>query len=203
MVISQKDRERLRALAAHQMELATSPAMQQTIKDWQALNSFRMNRPMVYLEMGTFAHEIIPQRMQCEGEEARGIEWQMLSNTLQSEVLGDDYVVPAYFPTGWQVDFNLFGMESKRTHAEDDKGSQTLGHQFVHAINDLEDDWEQLGHSTWSVNREGTQARIDLLEDVFGGILPVKMAGRGLYSVPTQKVVHIIDRKSTRLNSSH
>jgi len=199
MAISQKDRERLRALAAHQMELATAPKMQKTIEDWKALNNFRMNRPMIYLEMWTFIQEIVPKRMQCEGDEARGLEWQLLANTLQSEALGDDSIVHAYYPMRWNVDFNLFGMDSKREHAAAD-GKETLGHQFIHSINDLEEDWEKLGHSTWSVDREGTMAWRAVVEDVLGDILPVKMVGGGLYSVPTQKIVHIMGMEAMFLN---
>jgi len=198
--ISQKEREILRSLAAHQMELATAPVMQARVKDWQALNNFKMRRPMVYLEMGTFQEEVIPKRMQCESDEARNIEWQILGNTLQSELFDDDFVVPDHFPVHWAVGLNLFGQESKRTHAADESGKQTLGHQFVHSINDLEEDWEKLGHSTWSVDREGTLAYVALLEDILGDILPVEMTGSALYSVPTQKIVHIMGMEAMFMN---
>jgi len=200
MSISQKDREILRGLAAHQLELANAPAMQAKIQDWQALNNFRMRRPMVYLEMGTFSHEVIPQRMRCEGDEARGIERAILNNTLQSELFDDDFVVPDYFPMGWHADFNLFGMDSKRAHAHDADGGETLGHQFIHSISDLEEDWEKLGHSTWSFDRESTLQWKVLVEDVLGDILPVRMVGHGLYSVPTQKIVHIMGMEAMFMN---
>jgi len=200
MTISQKDREILRGLAAHQLELANAPSMQAKIKDWQALNNFRMRRPMVYLEMGTFQNEVIPKRMRCEGEDARGIEWSIYENTLQSELFDDDYVVPDYFPMGWHVGFNLFGMDSKREHAHAADGAATLGHQFVHSIDDLEEDWDKLGHSTWSVNREETLKWKAFVEEIIGDILPVKMVGRGLYSVPTQKIVHIMGMESMFVN---
>ena len=200
MSISQKDREILRGMAAHQQELANAPEMQARIKDWQALNNFRMRRPMVYLEMGTFAHEVIPKRMRCEGEEARGIEWSIYENTLQSELFNDDFVVPDYFPMSWRADMNLFGMASKREHAHNADGAQTLGHQFVHSINDLEEDWDKLGHSTWSVDRAGTLQWMETVDSVIGDILPVKLTGRGLYSVPTQKVVHIMGMEAMFMN---
>jgi len=191
MSISQKDRARLRQLAAHQMELANSPLMQSRIADWKALNNFRMNRPMVFLEMGTFEHEVIPKRLQCEGERARGIEAQLLRMTLQHELFDDDFVVPNYFPIGLGVDFELF-QASKREFAEKVAGKIALGHQFVHSINDLEEDWEQLGHSSWSVDREGPKEWQDFIDELFGDILPTKVVMNALYSVPTQKIVHIM-----------
>jgi len=200
MTVSQKDREILRARAAHQMELANAPIMQARIKDWQALNNFRMNRPMVFLEMDTFVHEVIPKRLTCEGETARGIEAQILRNTLQSELFDDDFVVPDHFPIGWHVGFELLGQESKREYAKAESGNNALGHQFIHTINDLEEDWEKLGHSTWHVDRAGTAEWQAFIEDILGDILPTKMKMHGLGSCPTQKLVHIMGMEAMFTN---
>lgn len=195
MNISAKDRQRLRALAGRQMELANSSVMQERVKDWKALNNFRMNRPMILLEMGTFEQEVIPGRLVCEGMEARKIETQLLRRMLPHELFDDDFVVPDHYAMGWHTHMNLFGHEDKREFAELG-GRQSVGHAFVHMIEDLEADWDKLGMSEWGVDREGTLRERALLEEALGDILPVRMTMNCLYSVPTQKIVHMMSMEN-------
>ena len=80
MSISQKDREILRDLAKRQLELAASKRNQQLYQDWMAYGASKtpVGRPLIRIETDSFAQEIIPPMMKCEGDEARRIEWQML-----------------------------------------------------------------------------------------------------------------------------
>ncbi|MFV0402271.1 MAG: hypothetical protein ACK5LX_16870 [Oscillospiraceae bacterium] len=119
----------------------------------------------------------------------------MLRRTLPHELFDDDFVVPDHYAMGWHTHFNLFGHEDKREFAELD-GHQSVGHAFVHLIEDLEADWDKLGESEWSVDREGTERERAILEDVLGDILPVRMAMNCLYSVPTQKIVHMMSMEN-------
>lgn len=61
--ISLHDRQRLRELARRQMENAMKPSNQEKIKMWYKHNELQGERPMVHLEMWTFAQEIIPPMM--------------------------------------------------------------------------------------------------------------------------------------------
>ena len=189
--ISQKDRSILVELAKKQYELSQLPVMKQTIADWEAMNNFRQRRPMILLEMGTFIQEMIPQRMRCEGEFARKIEWNLFDKMLPHEVYTDDFVVPDYYAVNWDVYFDLFDFRETRVFAEDSE-HRSLGHQFQHVISDLEEDYPKLSKSTWGVNRESTMKRMEVLSDLFGSVLPVKHTMDALYSVPTQKIVHMM-----------
>ena len=96
--ISEKDRSRLRALAAHQMEVAQSDDMRRIYADWRAHGSFKhASRPMVTIELWTFAEHILPELMQCEGESARKIEEQLLAAVIPYEMFGDDTPVRPYY----------------------------------------------------------------------------------------------------------
>lgn len=186
-----KDRERLRQLARQQLEYANSPQMEQCVEDWKALNNFRSNRPMIQLELGTFESELLPQRLQCESEEARGIEADLLRIQLPHTVYKDDKVVPKNFPVAWETWFHLFGHEITAEHSDDAEG-RDIGHRFNYVIGDLEQDADKLGETKYGVNRAKTQAKIDLCEDAFGDILPVVLTMPCLYAVPTQQVVHMM-----------
>jgi len=82
-----------------------------------------------------------------------------------------------------------FGIEVSREHVSQD-GTDGLGHRFLHPIQDLEDDYGKFGKSIYRVNRDSTLKRMDEAGELFGDILPPKLSGGGLYSGPTQFLVH-------------
>lgn len=199
-IVSNEDRTILRELAKKQMELANQDVNKKRIKEWTLHNNLEGKRPMIHLEMGTFQHEILPQRMQCTGDFARGIEGQIYSNFLNQELFDDDRVTPDYFGVGYGSYFKAFGVDIKVTEAYDSDGKKSVGHQFEHIVNDLEEDYHKLGKSPYGLDMEGSLARKEAVEDIIGDILPVKMIGGALYSVPTQDVVHIMGMENMMFN---
>ena len=190
-IISKQDRSILIELAKKQLEMSQLPIMQQKIKNWKALNNFQMKQPMILLEMDTFEQEVLPLRMRCEGLAARSIETKLLKNMLPHELFNDDFVVPEYYSLNWHINFDLFGFKEKRIFAEAEK-EQSVGHRFEHIIEDLEKDFEKFKKSDWGVDREATKKETDILSDLFEGILPIRKTMNCLYSVPTQKIVHMM-----------
>ena len=186
-MISLKDRNILRNLAAKQLEIAKSPVMEQIKKDWMLHNTFRGEKVMVHIELETFAQEIIPDLLECEGEEARAIETRFYKNIVNYEKFGDDYVVNDFYGVGNGAWFELFGIDVDVEHVE---GS--VGHQFIHQINDLEEDFHKFKPSPIYFDKDYLDDKINFLDDIFGDILPIKVQGGCLYAVPTQKVVHFM-----------
>ena len=78
--ISAKDREILRQIAARQREYAESRKNEDILKKWKALEEGRRESPTVRLLFSNFTDEVITPRMQCEGEDARGLEYALLFN---------------------------------------------------------------------------------------------------------------------------
>ena len=115
--INQSDREILRAKARRQMELAQMERNRKLTKMWYDHNELQGERPMIHLEMETFSHEILPQRMSCQGEFARIVEKQILDNYLNQELFDDDRVTPDYYPLEYDRWFTLFGIEVKAPEA--------------------------------------------------------------------------------------
>ena len=81
-----KDRERLRYLAAHQLEIANSPKNLERVELWKRHNMYKGERPPIHIEVGTFAHEAITPFLQCEDEASRNIEYKLsaILSTLSS-----------------------------------------------------------------------------------------------------------------------
>ena len=190
--ISTKDREILRNLAKHKLELHHCERNQQNLKDWLLHNTFRSERPMIHLEFGTFWSEMIPKRLECEGALARKFEESLWESFINYEVIGDDHPVTNYFPVNWHTRHIPFGINVKIIHSRNEKGDNTLGHKFEHPIVDLEDDFHKLGPSIDSIDKTATTEYADTAADVFGDILPVKTGTDALYSCPTRFIVFLM-----------
>lgn len=187
-----KDRERLRYLAAHQLEIANSPKNLERVELWKRHNMYKGERPPIHIEVGTFAHEAITPLLRCEDEASRNIEYKLISNFINLEQFDDDKVVPPYFQQTYDIFFTLFGHHIKQTTIKKADGTE-MGHHFEHIIDDLYDDFDKIkSPSVYGVNKESTMQKFELYNDIFGDILPVRLISDGLYSTPTQHVVHMM-----------
>lgn len=193
--ISENDRLILRELAKKQYEYSQEPKNKKRIEEWYAHNSLKGDRPMIHLEMWTFAQEIIPQRLRCEGEFAREVETNLYCNFLNQELFDDDRVTPDYYPLQYDRFFTLFDIKINVHNAE---GS--VGHQFESIVEDLEDDYHKLKESDFGVDMVSTMQKKQVLEETFGDILPVKVMMECLYSVPTQMLVHFMKMENMMFN---
>lgn len=195
-MFSTKDRETLRNLAQIQLETANSEKNKTRVAEWKKHNALKGDRPMIHIETGTFAQEVVTPRLRCEDELARSLEWNLIHNTINLREYDDDKIVTDYFPVGINSHFNPFGHVVTRETATDSAGNESLGHQFEHWIQDLEDDWEKLQDSDFGVDMKSTEAYKTAAQEAFGDILPAKLEGGCLYAVPTQNIVHIMSMES-------
>ena len=151
---------------------------------------------MIHLELGTFAQEIIPERLRCEGEFARQIETELYSNFLNQELFDDDRVTPDYFPISYDTWFTLFDIQIQVRRL-----NSSVGHEFEPVIEDLEEGLWQTEKSTYGVNLERTERGARRAGGgAFGDILPVRLNMGCLYSVPTQMVVHFMKMEQMMYN---
>jgi hypothetical protein len=194
-----KDRQILRELAKKQREYAEAPAMETLIEEWYAHNDMTGTvPPRVQVETGTFAGEAVTPLMRCESEAARAIEWRLVSGFVNHELFGDDTPVPGFFPIRWFTRFSLFDLSVETEHAFN-SGGNNLGYRFKHPIKDLETDLPGLKPSVWGVDRAGTYAFKERLEEIFGDILPVQISGAGLYASITQDAVRLMGLENLML----
>lgn len=77
----------------------------------------------------------MPPLQKCEGDEARKLEWMLLSNIVNRTLFDDDTVVNDYLPVSISSYFVPFGLEVKVEHAGD-----SLGHHFIPYLHELEED---------------------------------------------------------------
>ena len=185
------ERARLRELAQKQMEAYFSDKNQQRIAEWKLHNACKGSRPMVHVETDTFEQEMIDPLLCCSDPVARRLERDLYRNFFNLCEFDDDWVVPNYFGIEWETWFHPFGHKVTR-HSATDLNGKTVGHQFDYVLSDLEEDWDKLGATDFGVDAVATQDYLDVAQETFGDLLPVKMVMNSLYAVPTQHVVHLM-----------
>ena len=199
-IISAQDREILREVAKMQLEHANMESNKEKIKLWYKHNSLQGDRPLIHLEMWTFAQEILPQRLKCQGEFARQVETNLYCNFLNQQLFDDDRVTPDYYPLNYDTHFELFSIKIQKDLTTAADGSQSVGHHFVSVVEDLEDDYDKLKETDFGVDMESTEAKRRAIEEAIGDILPVKLQMDCLYSVPTQMLVHFMSMENMMFN---
>lgn len=195
MIIAPKERTVIRDLAKKQFEYSNLPKMQELTRLWYDHNDLRGKRPMFTIETWTFNQEI-PREYKCTSNIACQIEDAFISAFANHEYIGDDVVIPPFFPVRIKNWFQPFGIDVEAIYAPN-----SIGHQFKHKIKNLEENFSMLEKSEYgTLGREETDQYKKLLEDIFGDILPVEVVGDGLSASPTQNIVHIMSMENMLLS---
>lgn len=176
--ISKNERKYLRELAKKYIEYANLPIMNERKKLWYAHNNCKAERPVIVYETFPFEREILPAS-QCISEDAKIIEHQLLRAIANYEQINDDKVVSPYYTVDWHIEFLRYGIETKKIFAKDNLGLNT-GYRDEHLITDIMKDLPNLKPSVYSVNREFTMKRMNMVEEIIGDILPVVIKNTSL-----------------------
>jgi len=186
--VSQNDRRILRTLAQRQAEIAHSPDMELLTKEWYRHNALQGGRPLFTIESWTFQQDIPLEAQQCESEFAQELERTLLTTLANHAFIPDDTVVAPVFKMGVPAWFKPFGLDVKRQELQN-----SVGHQFIHQLEDLESDYGTLGKSTWgSTGMEEVLKRQETINELFGDILPAEIIGGSIGACPTQDIVHLM-----------
>ena len=193
--IHEKDRQRLRELARRQLEFANSPENEIILKKWDALANNRRETPTVRLLFSNFPHEVVTPRLQCESEAARGIEANLLSTLVGRELFDDDTPISPTYDIARSAWASPFGASPKRTRAQSGGG-----YHIEPIIEDLEEDLELLRGGSFGVDLEATQRRVDIANEIFGDILPVRLVLPSLTGSITNPLVHLMSMETFYLS---
>jgi hypothetical protein len=141
------------------------------------------------LLFSNFHHEVIGPRLQCEGAQACGIEAALLGTLVGRELFDDDTPISPTFDMGWHTRVQPFGIAPQITRAG---GANAQGFHIDPVISDLASEVDKLRGGSFGVDREATARRRELLEELFGDILPVRMVMGSLPGSMTNPLVHLM-----------
>ncbi|NQU40065.1 MAG: hypothetical protein HQ523_08945 [Lentisphaerae bacterium] len=187
--ISTRDREIVRQRARLQRDYADAPQNEIILKKWRAQAEGHRESPPVRLLFSNFCHEVITPRLQCEGAQARELEGALLSTLVGRELFDDDTPVSPTFDMTWRTHVHPFGLASSITRAG---GVNAQGFHIDPVIHDLAAEIDTLRGGSFGVDREATARQCELVEDLFGDILPVRMVMGALPGGATNPLVHLM-----------
>lgn len=196
-MISTADRERLRDLAYRHLEYATCSQNDAILNKWQALAEGRREAPTVRLLFSNFPHEVIFPRLQCEGDDAREIETQLLSALVGRELFDDDTPLSPTFDIAWDTWVNPFGISPNLTRTEN---ANSMGFHIEPVVEDLSEELEKLRGGNYGIDREKTLQRVTMIQELLGDILPVRMVMPSLTGAITNPLVLLMGMENYYLS---
>jgi hypothetical protein len=169
---------RLRELAKKQMEYARLPETARRVEQWTRNNDGLPAVPPVVVETWTFDPDMMPESVFfCTSPKAREIEYALLKNIREYELIRDDKVIPDFYPVPWKTDIDWFGIPAGKSRAKDSRG-RDVGFSFDAPVRDLERDFGKLKPAAVSLDRRGTEREAAFIRETLDDILPVRITGQ-------------------------
>jgi hypothetical protein len=174
-VIQEKEVQSLRRLASRWMEHASSPVMGERRRQWKAVKDLAAAKPMILVETCMLPDYIGADELLCVDPFVRNIEKSLYEIVRHADEIGDDIVVEPWFRIPWVLEISDYGVPIEAHHAVTSSGSD-LAYSFNFGVQSARDA-ERLHLRNRCVNRRESFHQKELLEDIFGDILPVRLGG--------------------------
>lgn len=165
------DKKVLRELATKWMELANLPIMAERKRLWTALKDLKSQRPMILFESQTIQNFVFEDELVCKDKYLREVEKQLRWTIRHAEQIGDDIVVNPQFWMEWDIEISDYGVNIEKNSVH-----KSIGYSFNNPIESSEDILKLIPR-TFKVNRTQTLHKKNLLEDIIGDIIPIKLHG--------------------------
>lgn len=174
--VLKSDVARLRELAARVAEIGASPRNQECIRLWHRHDLCQGERPLLLTEIDGGLEMVLGEiKYGCQEKWAREQEAALLNRIMHFEVIGDDYPIESCVNVRWQMNLGNYGREGKVTAPE--TGGARGAYHIEPAITDIAAEIDKLRPRKYAVDRESTMAKVALLEEVFDGLLNVRLRG--------------------------
>lgn len=172
-MIVQEDKEIIRDLAKQVAAIAELPVMEERRCMWKQHNQLKRVRPMILVFPEGSWRELLPQSvLQCRGEAARGIEWELRRRIYQHEYIHDDSVIEKKCVVSKAITTTDWGLQPKHRPSSQDTGSWG----FIPVIHDYSD-IKKLKFPEVRYDEKETMHRLEEAQDLFGNILDVQLKG--------------------------
>lgn len=168
--LSAHDKAVLRALAGEVAELAQRPIEKEKRQLWIDHNALKATRPVIFCDPENGWHEIItPSMLQCTGVLAREWEFSLRKEIFWGKSIKDDRVIQPLFDIAHCFTESDWGMHEKKIGGEN--GGAYHWESPLHDYKDI----DLLHFPTITVDYPRTQERLALADDIFNGILTVRL----------------------------
>ena len=172
-----------------QLEYANSQRNEEILGMWEAQARGERESPTVRLLFSNFPDEVVFSRLECEHEGARRIEAKLLATLVGRELFDDDTPISPTFDLSWRTHVHPFGLARQITRPD---VAHPKGYHIDPVIADLPSELHKLRDGSFGVDRDATCSERQMVEDVLGDILPVRMVMNSLSGPITNPLVHLM-----------
>ena len=184
------DYEILRNLAGQYAEWAASDANRAVPDRYRRLNSLKggVRPPVLVFEVpwSEFSGDG-ELALCCAQDKNRALEGKLRRALYQMKHFRGDYALRPYAEAPVVIDSSGFGFTVSEERIESSTGSDISAHAYFDQMPD-EKALEKFHMPVIELNREATDANVDLMGRVFSGLLPVRKTGVELY-MPSWDVI--------------
>jgi len=177
--LEQKEIDVLKRLAHEWAEISNLPGHKEKARLWQKLNDLESERPMVWIDEIPW-HEMNYNdelTIQCSNSWAQSQEELMRRTIYQWKHMPGDMILNPWLDCPLSIHSSDFGIIEDVDLAVTDPNSDIVSRHFNIQIRDM-DDLEKIKIPAISQNIEATEIRFQLMNEIFGDILPVRKQGQ-------------------------
>ena len=178
------DRQVLRELAMNVAEIASMPVQRKTVELWRANNDLESApRPPVYMDQLPW-HEINQldeMKLACEDPFLRSVEENLRQTLFRWRHLPCDMIVRPFYDLEKSVNGLNYGIHVLADTRVTDSENDVISHAYVDQLSTSEQ-VQALQADIIETDKALDAARKEQLEDVFGDIYPVRLAGVSIHS---------------------
>jgi hypothetical protein len=179
IIVSSKDKDILQELAAKKAEIGTLSVQQEKARLWTALNDLKSERPMVWVNEICWNEMNVDDELtlRCEGNWAREQEQNLRKEMYQWNHLPGDMVVDPWIECQKAIHSTDFGIMEDTDVVKTDEENEIVSRHFNVQIEDIAD-LEKIQMPVVTHNEKATAFRMQAFNEVFDGIIPVKVVGQ-------------------------
>lgn len=181
-----EDAKILRKLAWEYFKIAFSDRNFENIKLHRAVNDLKMIRPVVLIDELPWSEMNINDELtlQCKDKYLQQIEWFLRSNIYKNKYLPADMIVPPFIPVAKVIHSTGIGISVEEEVLATDEKNNIKSHKYIDVLK-TEEDLEKLHNEEIFYDEEETMRRYQLVGDMLGDIMPIKLTGITYFGVVT------------------
>lgn len=179
MYVSAQDKEILRTLGHQYAEIAAFDCHEKKRKEWKKLNRLEETRPLVLIDQLPW-HELNVNHeldLLCQDPFCRELEDYLRKTLYKWKYFPVDMVVPPYIPVAKVIHNTGFGVEIHENTQATDSQNDVVSHEYMDMLA-TEEALDKLHPAVVTYDEKETLRRQTAAEDIFDGILPVKLTGQ-------------------------
>jgi hypothetical protein len=178
MALMKQDYIILRELGKKVAEIANLPVQKEKKELWTANNGLNPVRPMVYIDQLPWNEINTSSEMQlvCGDPFHRLIEQRLRETVYRWNHFPCDMVVENRIDIPHQIEGLCYGMHIKEHIAKTDETNGIVSHEYIDQVA-TEEELAALKYDSIQVDRELDRVHLDLCNDIFKDVLPVRFEG--------------------------